>query len=333
MPNTTYAQLDTTIRVKESSLLAKEDYDALLRANSLEDVFTSLRKTNYHVPDDILETRDYEAFLTRDLREMYSELYEAAPVAEVVDIFALRYSYHNLKVLFKEWYTEKDFSSMYIRIGRFSIESLRNLMQTGEGNQFPEIMKEGVQKTRDYYEEYQDLDAISILLDQAYLAHLRVIADACEDQTEASTIKMIIDLENLSTVVRGMKQGRSRGFLQAVLSDDGSFEETELVDLAGTKDFNRVIDRFASLPFGGLLNDKVNQNDPVDVVKLNKKIKQIEADEIRQAAYVPFGPMPVLAYIYFKENEVSNLRLILNAKEYELDQEIVEERMRPIYGL
>jgi V/A-type H+-transporting ATPase subunit C len=48
---------------------------------------------------------------------------------------------------------------------------------------------------------------------------------------------------------------------------------------------------------------------------------------------VPFGPMPVLAYIYFKENEVANLRLILNAKEYDLDQNIVEERMRPIYGL
>ena len=50
MPNATYAQLDTTIRVKESSLLAKEDYDALLRANSLEDVFAALRKTNYPIP-------------------------------------------------------------------------------------------------------------------------------------------------------------------------------------------------------------------------------------------------------------------------------------------
>lgn len=32
--------------------------------------------------------------------------------------------------------------------------------------------------------------------------------------------------------------------------------------------------------------------------------------------------MPALAYIYFKENEVANLRLILNAKEYDLDQKV-----------
>ncbi|MEY8370393.1 V-type ATPase subunit [Aerococcaceae bacterium 50-4] len=333
MPNTTYAQLDTTIRVKESSLLAKEDYDALLRANSLEDVFATLRKTNYHVPEDIMETRDFERFLTNDLRDMYAELYEETPVDEVVDVFALRYSYHNLKVLFKEWHTERDFSHMYIKIGRFSIEALRTLMKTGEGNQFPDIMKRKVQHAREYFDEYNDLDAISILLDQAYLAHLKEIANNSDDQDMANMLTMIIDLENLSMVIRGMKQNRSRGFLEAVLSDDGTFEEVELVDLAGTKDFNRILDKFASLPFGGQLNDRISANDPIDVVQLDKKIKKIEAEEIRQAAWVPFGPMPVLAYIYFKENEVANLRLILNAKEYDLDQNIVEERMRPIYGL
>ncbi|KAF3301166.1 MULTISPECIES: V-type ATPase subunit [Lactobacillales] len=333
MPNATYAQLDTTIRVKESSLLAKEDYDALLRANSLEDVFAALRKTNYHIPENIGETHDFEGFLIRDLREMYAGLYEETPVDEVVDVFALRYSYHNLKVLFKEWYTERDFSHMYINIGRFSIEALRTLMQTGEGNQFPEVMKEGVQHARDYYEEYHDLDGISILLDHSYLGHLRDIADKSDDQDMAKTLLMMIDLENLSMVVRGMKQGRSRGFLEAVLSDDGTFEEVELVDLATSKDYNRVLDKFASLPFAGKINDRISANDPIDVVKLDKKIKTIEAEEIRQAAWVPFGPMPVLAYIYFKENEVANLRLILNAKEYDLDQKSVEERMRPIYGL
>lgn len=333
MSDSTYAQLDTTIRVKESSLLAKEDYDALLRATSLEDVFQALRKTNYHIPEDILETYDFEGFLTRDLREMYDDLYEETPANEVVDIYGLRYSYHNLKVLFKEWYTEKDLSHMYIKIGRFSIESLRSLMKTGEGNQFPKVMIEGVQGTRDYYDEYQDLDAISILLDQAYLKHLRVLADTANDRSIAEIIDMMIDLENLSTLVRGMKQNRSRGFLQAVLTDEGTFEEVELVDLASANDYNRVVEKFGTLSFGTELLEKINGKEEIDVVKLDHNIQQIEADAMRQAAWVPFGPMPVLAYIYFKENEVSNLRLILNAKEYELDQEIVEERMRPIYGL
>ncbi|OYQ65675.1 V-type ATPase subunit [Aerococcus sp. 1KP-2016] len=333
MPNATYAQLDTSIRVKESSLLAKEDYDALLRASSLEDVFAALRKTNYHVPEDIIQTHDFDGFLTRDLRDTYADLYEQTPVNAVVDIFALRYSYHNLKVLFKEWYTDRDLSSMYIPIGRFSIEALRTLMKTGDGNQFPDIMKAGVLKARSYYDETEDLDSLSIMLDQAYLSHLRAIADHIQDLEAMKVIMMIIDLENLSTVVRAMKQGRSREFLAAVLSNDGTFEKAELIELAGTKDYNRVVEKFASLPYAGNLYEKIDAKDPIDVVKLEKRIKQIEADEMRQAAWVPFGPMPVIAYMHFKENEVANLRLILNAKEYDLDQSVVEERMQPIYGL
>src|SRR5699024_2191163 len=90
----------------------------------------------------------------------------------------------------------------------------------------------------------------------------------------ANTLLMMIDLENLSMVVRGMKQGRSRGFLEAVLSDDGTFEEVELVDLATSKDYNRVLDKFASLPFASKINDSISANDPIDVVQLDKKIKK-----------------------------------------------------------
>ena len=62
-------------------------------------------------------------------------------------------------------------------------------------------------------------------------------------------------------------------------------------------------------------------------------ISEIEADLMKQANLQAFGPMPSLAYLYFKENEVSNIRLILTAKDYGLEKDQIEERMRPIYGL
>jgi V/A-type H+-transporting ATPase subunit C len=55
--------------------------------------------------------------------------------------------------------------------------------------------------------------------------------------------------------------------------------------------------------------------------------------KMKDAKLEVFGPMPILAYIYAKENEVKNLRLILVGKENNLPIKEIRERMRIIYGL
>ena len=44
------------------------------------------------------------------------------------------------------------------------------------------------------------------------------------------------------------------------------------------------------------------------------------------------GPMPVLRYLYGKQMEIKNLRLILTGRINQLSNEQITERMRPIYG-
>ena len=55
-------------------------------------------------------------------------------------------------------------------------------------------------------------------------------------------------------------------------------------------------------------------------------------NRIKDAKLEVFGPLPIIAYLYAKENEVKNLRLILVGKENNLPISAIRERMRMNYG-
>lgn len=333
MQEVAYGAINTTVRVRESTFLTSSDYDAMLRANALEDAIAVLRKTDYHVPDDILETKDFEGFLNQSLKEVYAELYAGIPDREIIDIFALRYDYHNLKVLFKEWYAEKDFESMYLPFGRYEIETLRRVVKTSEDKVVHPVMLKSINDVKSYYEDFKDMNGISILLDNAYLEHLAALRDGIDSNEVDEYIDAIINLENLSTLIRGMKQERSQGFLKIITNTNGSIEQGELMAYADSKDYSGLLKKFTQLNYGEPLETLIDSSETMDVVAVDAKISEIKADLMQQANLKAFGPMPSLAYLYFKENEISNIRLILTAKDYGLDKEKIEERMRPIYGL
>ena len=54
---------------------------------------------------------------------------------------------------------------------------------------------------------------------------------------------------------------------------------------------------------------------------------------VKLGAYL-FHPllMPLLGYVYAKETEVTNLRLLLVGKDNAINEDILRERVRQVYG-
>ena len=78
--------------------------------------------------------------------------------------------------------------------------------------------------------------------------------------------------------------------------------------------------------------DQLN-NSEVDSAFINRVIQEQFAKNLRPYSFEAFGPMPVLTYLYFLENETDNIRLLLIGKENNLDAQLIKERMRPIHGI
>ncbi|WP_192986805.1 V-type ATP synthase subunit C [Carnobacterium mobile] len=333
MKQTAFAGTNARIRVFESNLLKDDQFERMLQSPNFDEALTVLKDTPYRNDvEQLRETKDYDALLVKELQRMYAELFSISPEPALVELFSLRYSYHNLKVLLKEKVTGNNFSEMLIPIGKEPLSTLRQAVETGKSEDLEQEYLISIQEVLTDYEEYKNPQSIDIILDRRYFTHLKQLAKKINDPQVMDLITLYIDLNNLSTLARAIKQKRTRNFLTTILSSSGSIPKEELVSL-GSESLEDAGRKLAEGKYRAIIMASIHSdNQELSPVKIDLATDDAFMEKMKAAKLEVFGPMPLLAYIYAKENEVKNLRLILVGKENNLPIEEVRERMRINYG-
>lgn len=327
-----YNAVNTTVRLMETRLLTQADFDALLHAENLHEALGQLKKTRYDFDVEAIENeKNFDALLTGELHKQYQELLEAVPDPRVINLLTLRYTYHNLKVLLKGRFTGKDLSALLLPIGLYSRKALENLVETGQSEHLPSIMVEAVSLALAEYEESKRVQAADIYMDTYYFKHLRALANELEDQRFTTLVDTMIDLKNLSTLVRARSKERSRSFLMTVLSSSGTVAKQDLVNRTESGQLKDVLSLFEGKDYSKALESVFSLE---DTSQLAMQLESLENHLIHEflatALFEGFGPMPVLAYLFAVEMETRNIRLILVGKDNGFSEEAIRERMSPI---
>ncbi|SEN46815.1 V/A-type H+-transporting ATPase subunit C [Amphibacillus marinus] len=334
MKDTQYKGVNTLLRVYETKLLTREDYEKMLRAESLQEALEVLKSTDYHFDDqEILLNKDFDSFLLYRLRMIYEELYEVTPNSEVVQIFSLRYSYHNAKVLLKQRFTDLSLEHLLIPIGKYPVTTIKNLVNTQQSAELNPIMIEAVNEAIADFETYGRVEAADVFMDTYYYKHMRAITDRLKNETITRVADVLIDLDNLSTVVRSINQNKSRSFLHTVLSSSGSIPKQAIINLADQGAVSILNELYLEKPYADKLQAVLSDSkDTINPMLLDKVIDEIVHELMEEGKYQPFGPMPVMAFMFAIEKEITNIRLILVGKDNQINEDTLRERMRPIYG-
>lgn len=88
MRDTAFAGSNARIRVYESQLLQNDQFERMLQANSFEEAARVLRDTPYRNDvDELLETRDYDELLSKELQRVYDEMFSLSPDPALVELF------------------------------------------------------------------------------------------------------------------------------------------------------------------------------------------------------------------------------------------------------
>lgn len=333
MEDTVYGSSNVLIRVYENDLLTRAHFERMLTADSFEEAVNVLRETPYRNDvDRIKEDKNYDSMFMNELHQTYNEMLDIVPNKDLIELFGLRYAYHNLKVLFKEEITDQDLDHLFIPIGRYPIAELRQAVRTGESEVLPQAYMDSINEVKTDYEEYHNVQAVDIILDRRYFTHARLLADETGEPGIPELIERYIDYNNLSTLVRGMKQDRTRNFMLTILSSSGSIPKEDLLKLM-EKDLNAVAQYYKKTDYRQLIDKAVDkETGELSTVKVDFETDNAYMEKMREARLESFGPMPVIAYLYAKETEVTNLRLILSGKENGLSADEIRERMRLNYA-
>lgn len=325
MSDLKYSAINTTIRILEKDLLNSTTMDALLKSRDFQSTVQLLKSTAY---SDL--TYNFQSELTAHQVELYQKLQGQLPQNEEA-LFTLIYVYHNLKVLLKTELTPLDLSDLFIPIG-YSKEVLQNVVKQGDSSELPVILINHVNDAIAQYKEYERVEEIDMMMDMAYFAHLNELAQTMNEPVVSELVTAWIDVYNFNCIWRLKDKKLSRSFFKTVLADNGQISKSVLIELTLQQSWQKLKDLLKTVSYYEAVQF-IAESESIQSIQLDLAKDIVTVYYLKEASLQPFGILPVLAFLYYKEMEIKNLRFILTGKDNQFDESTLRERVRPIYEL
>jgi len=319
-------------RVLENKLLDRPTIEKLVDAKDLEEVLRVLGDTEYGTAIGAVEKEnDYEGMLLYELKRVYKLMRELSADPRVVDMIALRYDYHNIKVMVKEKLMSQDMSNLILGLGTYDFSKLKAYYTAGQYRDMDPKIREAIEFIEKDFEEKEDPQRIDILLDIFYFKHLFSIADELGIDLFVQYVKDLIDFLNVNTAVRLKKQGKDMKFFEEVILYNGNIEK-DIILLTLNEPIEVMINKFKNARIAKeLLAGLEAYQETGRLSVLEKHMDNYLINLNKSSKSVTFGPEPIFSYLVAKEMEIKTLRIIMISKVNNIPSETIRERLRDLY--
>lgn len=325
-----FVRASAEIRVKEKELLNKATFDRIIDASNLSEAIKFLNDTVYQsFFRDIDKAQDYEKALTKKQEKNFAELYKISPDPRVVDLVANNYIYHNIKVYVKDRLLESELSHLYVKIGETDWKQYANSNQ--EIEHIKDEYTNVIDKASLEYQESKSAQNIDIVIDKLYMQSLKDLADEMDVDLFTKYVKDLIDFTNINTFLRCQRQERDVSFLDHVLFDGGNLS-LEILKKIYYGDLDPSSPIFRHLTIGKFVEKGIES------FKKTGSLSEFERQKdnyfmqvIKDAKRVTYGPEVIFAYLYAKEMEIKNLKIIFICKLNGIEASLIRERLRDSY--
>ncbi len=309
------------IRSLERELLGRERMERMIDARTNEDALKILYDCGYQ---EVLSAEpSLEDALSRFRRELYGSLESYLPVPAVLDVFRLKYDFHNIKTAIKAAARDYDASRLYIDAGTVPIKVLLLSVPDGKSPAVPSEMNAAIASAADTLARTGDPQLVDFELDRAMFASQAKVARETGSEFLAGYVKLSADAANLRALSRARRMGRGRDLLRFALSDEGSVAPEKLLDASE--------DALPAL-YSGLLSPAASAAAAgAEMSSVDRLCDDALVAYIREAKLVTFGEQPAAAYVAAREFEMTQIRIIMAGRSSGLSPEAIRERLRSSY--
>ena len=269
---------------------------------------------------------NYEQVLSEVLNKTYKEAMEISPDKSLVEILSCKYDYHNLKVLVKENILKEKFDSMYCMLDGNEIEAFRELaLKNDEG------LSKDFKECLDFFETTNDPQDIDIFIDKKYFEKVLSLAEDFKLEMITEYFKAMIDFINLRTFIRCRKQNQVKETLEKVLIKGGDIDTDKILDMF-YEDIEILPIKLKAYKIGRVLSKIVEEYKNTNSLNsFEKSMDDYLVEIVRKAKSIHYGAEVIFSFLFAKELEIKNLRLILVGKVNGLSADFIKERLREVY--
>ena len=318
-----FIQSSVRIRYAEKKLLTKQQLQRLADTKSLEDAIKLLNETSYSSEISKLDRpENYEEVLSDVLNKTYRDVTEISPDKSLVEILSCKYDYHNIIYnILKE-----KFDSMYCMLDESGIETFRELaLKNDEG------LSKDFKECLEFYDKTKDPQDIDIFIDKKYFEKVLGLAEEFKLDMISEYFRAMIDFINLRTFIRCRKQNQVKETLEKVLIKGGDIETEKILGMF-YDDIEILPIRFKAYKIGRVLSKIVDEyRNTSSLNSFEKNMDDYLIEIVRKTKSIHYGAEVIFSFLFAKELEIKNLRLILVGKVNGLSPEFIKERLREVY--
>jgi V/A-type H+-transporting ATPase subunit C len=316
----------------ETRLLDHSKIDRMVEARSAEEALKVLGESEYaEYIADLDSVHNYEKVLTQELRRIYLELRKFIPDPDLVGLFAYKFDFHNLKVLFKaQKLGEKRDELLVQDVGNLPLAELFRAVNDDDYSNLPPRMRQAAEQLSEAFRLEADPQLVDLLLDRAMYAEMVDVAERLGSSFLKEYLIYLIDLLNIKTYLRVKRINRPKEFLEQTVLPFGDVDMTKLVQL--TEPLEVLVDRLIWSRYAHVVEDGIQMYQKTDTLtRFEKLADDFLMNHVKKAKVLPFGPEPIIGYLLAKENELKLIRIIMVGKINHLPTEEIKERLRDVY--
>lgn len=342
-----YIGASISTRINEKNLLTRSDFERLNDLDTIDEVLNNLSDTIYRDSiDELSNAQEYEEILKKELKRSYALLEELAPDNKILNYMKEKYHFHNLKVMVKEIIQGKDYKNLYMDLGGLDLAFIKkNLIKEDKEDKFDFVLgdkKEDLPREEKYlsfakvalekFEESNNPQDIDLSLDKGFYQMKLKDAKEMDSEKLIDFTREEVDLTNLVSLLRLKSQDETLDLLKESLIDGGFVSRDKFIDYF-SYDITRIREAMTNTNIGKYVKDILKDDRNIDemIMALEKVIDDHLTDFTIDSKMVTFGPEVLMNFLISKEIEIKNLRILLVAKQNNLDKDLSLERLRKSY--
>ncbi|MBQ6372564.1 MAG: V-type ATPase subunit [Oscillospiraceae bacterium] len=323
-----YLCLSAMLRAREPRMISDDRAERMVEAEGFEEAARLLAECGY--PDFTgMNAAEMDHALSDHRAAIFNETERLSPEAEYVDVFRLKYDYHNAKAIIKASAMGTDPAHILSSSGRFSPEKLLEDIHSEKMSWYPPVFAAAVTEAESELAKSGNPQVSDFVLDRAYFAELSKLAEEKGNAFFTGYVKVLIDAANLKSAVRTLRMGKSALFLENALIPGGS---TDVSRILAAKDADEVASFFAQGPLSEAAALAAEAVSGSAMTAFEKACDNAVNTYLKKAKFVSYGPEAVVSYLAAVENEITAARMIMTAKLAKIDAEVIKERLRDMYA-
>ena len=323
-----YLYISSLLRAREPRMLSRDKAERMLDAPNFEDAAKMLTDSGYEDMSQ-MSVKQIETALSDRRAAVFHELETLIPNTAALDLFRLKYDYHNAKVLVKSEAMHRNDASLLSSSGRVATETVQKRFQEDRLRDLPGELGSAAEEARNLLARSANPQLSDFLLDKAYFREMNALADELDSDFARGYVALLADSTNLRSAVRILRMGKDIGYLQEALVSGGSVSEERLTQGISGEGLASVFAGTALTKAAQLGAEAVSGG---TLTAFELACDNAVADYLSNAKLCSFGEESVIAYLAGTENELTAVRMILTGRLAGVPSDTIRERLRDLYA-